>query len=143
MGCTLGKGGGIQISVSCHGLPATPLFLPSSLGPQGSRQGPLLQKIGLIPPSYCIPNSKASGKFYHIPRTGILINTKRKFVFVVILFFPKDPGQRKGRGSSWQRGPYRIEVSDTKMQVFALPLHFASLTLSHLSRDVFSVNTRH
>lgn len=118
-------------------------FLPSSLSPQGSRQGPLLQKIGLIPPSYRIPDSKASGKFYHIPRTGILINTKRKFVFVVIVFFPKDSGQRKGRGSSWQRGPYRIEVSATKMQVFALPLHFASLTLSHLSRDVFSVNTRH
>lgn len=143
MGCTLGKRGESQISVSHRSLPATPPFLPSSQGRQGSRQGPLLQKIGLIPPSYCIPDSKASGKFYHIPRTGILINTKRKFVFVVIVFFPKDPGQRKGRGSSWGRGPFRIEVSASKIQVFALPLHFASLTLSHLSRNVFSVNTMH
>ena len=33
----------------------------------------------------------------HIPGKGILINTKRKFVFVVIVFFPKDQGWREGR----------------------------------------------
>lgn len=90
---------------------------PLSFPVPGLQAGPITAEIALIPPSHCKPNAKASGKFYPIPGTGILINAKRKFVFVVMMFFPKDQGWREGRGTSPWRGPFGDQVSTEKMQV--------------------------
>lgn len=125
--------------MASHGSLSIPPPLPSSPsgGPQGSRQGPLLQKIALIPPSCCIPDAKASGKFCHIPGVGILINAKRKFVFVVIVFFPKDQGRREGHFTQARPLQGQGEHSENA----GASIMFAARRLNQLPRNVLPVNT--
>lgn len=127
--------------MASHSSLSIPPPLPSSPsgGPQGSRQGPLLQKIAFIPPSCCIPDAKASGKFCRIPGIGILINAKRKFVFVVIVFFPKDQGSREGNFT--QARPLQGQGEHNKNA--GVSIIFAARRLNQLLRNVLPVNTLH